>query len=121
MVSGLLKALKANAVRTGAATKAAAYHLKRNPTYADALKVFNKLDFDDRANITPRHPGSLREVPSDFLFSRQVAVDGAGNPVGFQEFYLRRDKRGRKLPPHNIVAVVPFTVNHNKTGGTHEG
>lgn len=87
--------------------KAESYSLKADPTYEDALKVFNKLDFDDRANLVPRHPDFLRKVPDDMLFDRQVAVDGDGNPVGFQEFYLRNDKMGRHLPPHNIVAVAP--------------
>lgn len=83
------------------------YSLKDDPTYEDALKVFDKLDFDDRANLVPRHPDFLRNVPDDMLFDRQVVVDGKGNPVGFQEFYSRKDKRGRRLPPHNIIAVSP--------------
>ena len=94
-------------LRYGHEKKAESYSLKGDPTYEDALKVFNKLDFDDRANLVPRHPDFLRKVPDDMLFDRQVAVDGDGNPVGFQEFYLRKDKRGRHLPPHNIVAVAP--------------
>ena len=85
----------------------AKYSLKDDPTYEDALKVFNKLNFDDRANLVPRHPDFLREVPDDMLFDRQVAVDGYGNPVGFQEFYSRKDKMGRRLPPNNIIAVAP--------------
>lgn len=83
------------------------YGLKENPTYEDALKVFDKLDFADRANLVPRHPDFLRKVPDDMLFDRQVVVDGKGDPVGFQEFYSRKDKRGRRLPPHNIIAVAP--------------
>jgi RimJ/RimL family protein N-acetyltransferase len=85
----------------------AKYSLKDDPTYEDALKVFNRLDFDDRANIAPRHPDFLREVPDDMLFDRQVAIDGDGNPVGFNEFYYGRDKLGRRQPPHNAIAVVP--------------
>ena len=87
--------------------KAASYSLKDNPTFEDALKVFDKLDFDDRANLVPRHPDFLRKVPDDMLFDRQVVVDGKGDPVGFQEFYSRKDKMGRKLPPHNVIAVAP--------------
>lgn len=87
--------------------EAAAYSLKEDPTYEDVLTVFNKLDFDDRANVAPRHPDSFREVPDDMLFDRQVAVDGDGNPVGFNEFYYGRDKLGRRQPPHNSLAVVP--------------
>ena len=87
--------------------KAESYSLKDDPTYEDAIKVFNRLDFDDRANLVPRHPDFLRKVPDDTLFDRQVVVDGKGDPVGFQEFYSRKDKRGRRLPPHNIVAVAP--------------
>lgn len=87
--------------------KAESYSLKTDPTYEDALKVFNRLNFNDRANLVPRHPDFLRKVPDDMLFDRQVVVDGKGDPAGFQEFYLRKDKRGRRLPPHNIVAVTP--------------
>lgn len=87
--------------------KAESYSLKKDPTYEDALKVFNRLDFDDRANLVPRHPDFLRKVPDDMLFDRQVVVDEKGDPVGFQEFYSRKDKRGRRLPPHNIIAVAP--------------
>ncbi len=87
--------------------KGESYSLKENPTYEDALKVFNKLDFDDRANIVPRHPDFLRKVPDDILFDRQVAIDGDGNPVGFNEFYYGRDKLGRRQSPHNSIAVVP--------------
>jgi GNAT superfamily N-acetyltransferase len=87
--------------------KAESYSLKKDPTYEDALKVFDKLDFDDRANLVPRHPDFLRKVPDDTLFDRQVVVDGKGDPVGFQEFYSRKDKKGRRLPPHNIIAVAP--------------
>jgi RimJ/RimL family protein N-acetyltransferase len=87
--------------------KAESYSFKEDPTYEDALKVFNRLDFDDRANLVPRHPDFLRKVPDDMLFDRQVVVDGKGDPVGFQEFYSRKDKRGRRLPPHNIIAVAP--------------
>lgn len=87
--------------------KAAAYSLKEDPTYEDVLKVFNKLDFDDRANLAPRHPDSFRKVPDNMLFDRQVAVDGDGNPVGFNEFYYGIDKLGRRRPPYNSIAVVP--------------
>lgn len=85
----------------------AKYSLKEDPTYEDALKVFDRLGFDDRANLVPRHPDFLRKVPDGMLFDRQVVVDGKGDPVGFQEFYSRKDRRGRRLPPHNIIAVAP--------------
>ena len=87
--------------------KTESYSLKDDPTYEDALKVFSRLDFDDRANLVPRHPDFLRKVPDDMLFDRQVVVDGKGDPVGFQEFYSRKDKIGRRLPPHNIIAIAP--------------
>lgn len=86
---------------------AAKYSLKEDPTYEDVLKVFGKLDFDDRANLVPRHPDFFRKVPDDMLFDRQVAIDVDGNPVGFNEFYYGRNKLGRRQPPHNAIAVVP--------------
>lgn len=96
-----------SAERTEALLKKAAYSLKSDPTYDDANKVFSRLTFEDRANLVPRHPDFLRDVPKDMLFDRQVAVDENGNPVGFSEFYYRKDKAGRQIPPHNIVAVAP--------------
>lgn len=90
-----------------APVKKAEYRLKDDPSFEDANKVFNRLAFEDRANLVPRHPDFLRDVPNDMLFDRQVAVDENGNPVGFSEFYSRKDKAGRRLPPHNIVAVAP--------------
>ena len=87
--------------------KAESYSLKDDPTYEDVLKVFSKLDHDDRANLVPRHPDFFRKVPDDMLFDRQVAIDSDGNPVGFNEFYYGRNKLGRRQPPHNSIAVVP--------------
>ncbi len=87
--------------------KKAEYRLKDNPTYDDVAKVFDRLSFADRANIAPRHPDHLRDVPKDMLFDRQVAVDENGNMVGFNEFYYGKDRKGRRQPPHNSIGVVP--------------